>query len=102
METRYILMLIDEMIEEWYKPPTVYYNRKKEDFQYQSYKRSAMEELKIYLITHSNEDPFDTIRDFRYQMDCFACEAKSGNANFMFSIYYDVATDVLDVLLSMK
>lgn len=102
MEITYILTVIDEMREEWYKAPTTYYHRKKVDFEYQSYKRSAMEEIKIYLMEHKDEDPVFAMENFRYQMDCFACETKNGNANFMFSIYYDVATDVLDVLLGMR
>lgn len=98
----YILSVINELRDEWYKPPTSYYRRKKADFECQSYKRSAMDEIKFYLMEHENEDPVSTLEEFRYMMDCFACETKNGGANFMFSIYYDVATDVLDVLLGMK
>ena len=102
MEITHILTVIDKMQEEWYKVPTTYYRRKKVDFEYQSYKRSAMDEIKKYLIEHKDEDPIDAMENFRHQMDCFACETKNGNANFMFSIYYDVATDVLDHIIWNK
>lgn len=94
------LLLIDDLQNEWYKPPTSYYNQKIINFEFQSYKYSAINEIKLYLKKHENKDPISAAEEFRYKMDCFASETKNGNANFMFSIYYDVATDVLDVLLS--
>ena len=102
MNMKYILSVIDEFRDEYYKSPTSYYHRRKVDFEYQSYKRSAMDEIKFYLMEHENEDPVSAVEEFRYTMNSFACETKNGGANFMFSIYYDVATDVLDVLLGMK
>ena len=99
---KYVLSVIDELRDEWYKPPMRYYHRKRADFEYQSYKRSAMDEIKFYLMEHENEDPVSAVEEFRYMMNRFACETKNGGVNFMFSIYYDVATDILDVLLGMK
>lgn len=97
----YILGIIDTLRDGWYTSPiNYYYHRKKLDFEYQSYRRTAIEEIKQYLIEHKDQNPVDTIEDFRYQMDIFACNAKGDYANFMFSIYYDVATDILDVLLN--
>lgn len=99
MNIENVLFIIDRIRDEWYKPPENYYTLKRSVFEYQSYKRSAINEIKLYLIEHKNENPIDVMEDFRYQMDCFACETKNGNTNFMFSIYYDVATDILDALL---
>lgn len=101
MNMKCILSMIDELRDKWYKPPTSYH-LKKAYFEYQSYKRSAMDEIRFYLMEHENEDPITAMENFRYMVDHFACNTKNGSANFMFSIYYDVATDVLDVLLGMK
>lgn len=99
MEMEKALLIIDKLQKESYKAPTTYYNQKIINFEYQSYNYSAINEIRDYLTEHKNEDPIKAIEDFRYQMDCFACESRTGVANFMFSIYYDVATDVLDELL---
>lgn len=97
-----VLSIIDSLREGWYDPPISYYDKKRTDFEYQSYKNSAMNEIKMYLMEHEKENPISAIESFRDQMNSFACKTKNGNSNFMFSIYYDVATDVLDVLLGMK
>ncbi len=101
MTMKYILSVIDQTRDEWYKPPTTYYKRKRVDFEYQSYKRSAVDEIKLYLMAHQDQNPVELIEEFRHMMDCAACETKRGSANFMFSIYYDVATDILDVVIGM-
>lgn len=102
VDIKYALLVIDELQNEWYNSPASYYHRKKIDFECQSYKRSAIDEIRFYLSEHENEDPILAIEDFRYMVDVFACDAKNGSANFMFSVYYDVATDILDTLLAMK
>ena len=96
----YILFMLDQHRDRWYKSPESYYDKKKVNFEYQSYKRSAIDEIKIWLLDHRDQNPIDAVEDFRHQVDIFACETKNGGANFMFSIYYDVATDVLDMLIS--
>lgn len=95
------LSIIDSLREGWYGSPMLYF-QKKIEFEYKSYQHSALEEIKRCLIRHNKEDPIKMLEEFRYQMDCFACETKNPTANFMFSVYYDVATDVLDVLLGMS
>lgn len=98
MTTIRALSIIDSLREGWYESPILYFQRKIE-FEYKSYQHSALEEIKRYLIKHNKEDPIKTLEDFRCQVDCFACETKNPTANFMFSVYYDVTTDVLDTLL---
>lgn len=102
MNMKKVLSIIDSLRDGWYNPPTKYGIQKKIEFYYQSYSSSAIKEIKFYLMEHKNEDAINAIENFRYLMDCFACEARNGSANFMFSVYYDVATDVLDVLLSLR
>lgn len=99
---KYVLSVINDLRDEWYKPPSGYYHRKRADFEYQSYARSAMDEIRFYLMEHENENPITAVENFRYMVDGFACKTKNGGANFMFSVYYDIASDVLDVLLGMQ
>lgn len=101
MNIKKVLSIIDTLREGWYDPPSNYY-QKKEEFQYRSYAHSAMDELKFYLMEHENENPITAIEEFRHKMDDFSCEAKNENISIMFSVYYDVSTDVLDALLSVK
>ena len=95
----YVLAVIDNLKEKDYQAPISYYRLKKASFEYRSYCRSGIEELKDYLRKHPDQNPIDVIEEFRYQMDIFACKTKNGGANFMFSVYYDVATNILDELL---
>ena len=90
------LRLIDSLREGWYNPPTNYH-QKKNEFERLSYQRSAIDEIKLYLMEHENEDPIEMIEKFRKEMDDVSCRSKC----IMFSVYYDVATDVLDVLLGV-
>ena len=99
---KYVLSVINELRDEWYKPPSGYYRRKRAEFEQQSYARSAMNEICFYLMEHENENPITAVENFRHMVDCFACETKNEDSNFMFSVYYDVASDVLDVLLGMQ
>lgn len=101
MDITNILSIIDTLQEEEYSGPINYY-QKKERFIYQSYAKSAINEIKTYLKKYNKENVMDVLEDFRYQMDCFACESRNSDANFMFSVYYDVVTDVIDTLLTMK
>ena len=102
MNMKYVLSVINDLRDEWYEPPSSYYHRKRIEFEQQSYARSAMNEICFYLMEHENENPITAVENFRYMVDAFACETKNGDANFMFSVYYDVASDVLDVLLGMQ
>lgn len=101
MDLKYVFSIIMEMEDEWYKPPERYYGRKKISFEEQSYKHSAIEEIKIYLLSHINDDPIECLEGFCHDVDTFAACSKNATANFMFSIYHDVAVDLLDVLVSM-
>lgn len=102
MNMKKVIGVIDTLRNGWYNPPSSYGKQKKIDFIHQSYSHSAINEIKFYLMEHENEDPIKAIEDFRYKMDCFACDTKNSMANFMFSTYYDVATDVLDLLITIK
>ena len=72
------------------------------DLEYHSYMRSAIDEIKRYILESEDQNTFKILDDFRCLMDDFACSASTPNAGMMFSVYYEVATDVLDILLGTK
>lgn len=101
MNVERALFVINEIEKGWHVIPKTYYKNKTE-FIFQSYSRSALNEIKLYLMEHKNKDPISLVEDFRYLVDCFACITKNADVNFMFSTYYDMATYVLDILLSYQ
>lgn len=102
MTNEQALSALDSIRKGWYGSPSNYYGFKKAEFEFISYSRSAIGEIYLYLLKNKNKNPIEVLEEFRGMMDDFACYARNGIANFMFSIYYDVATDVLDTLLNMK
>ena len=69
-------------------------------FAHESHSNWALCELELYLLKHDGEkNIYDLIEDFRYLMDNYACNAKTPETNFMFSVAYDVTTEVLDAML---
>lgn len=94
----YALSVIDTLRKGWYNPPYSYRIRKS-IFASKSYSSAGLREIELYLTEHESEDPIIALENFRHMMDDFSSRAKSDSAKFMFSTYYDVAGDVLDVLL---
>lgn len=88
-------------IDEWYKPLPSYHGNKK-IFYYVSYMNSALDEIKAFILKHRDQNIVSTMEDFRSLMDDYACEARTPSQNFIFSIYYDVATNILDMVLEMN
>lgn len=89
-----------EIYKEAYCPPLeTYYKIKKIVFEQKSYERSAVDEIKKYIINNGYRDCISVMEEFRSMVDDFACKSTDGDTGFMFSVYYDVATDVLDMLL---
>lgn len=100
MSKRKLVSLINEMLyRDWYKAPETYYGMTKARFMLSSYSTWALHELKLYAMKNTKEDPITCVENFRSMMDKLACEAKTSEANFMYSTCYDVATDVLDMML---
>lgn len=93
------LSIIDSLQHGWYNPPVNYY-QKRINFETQSYRHSAIREILFYLLDHVDESPISAIEDFRRLVDGLSCIGPNENVRFMFSVYYDVATEVLDVLIS--
>lgn len=101
MTTIRALSIIDSLREGWYDSP-ITYNKKRAYFECESYQHSAIGEIRRYLMDHNKEDPIKVVDDFCYMVDDFACKTKNSTASFMFSVYYDVATDIMDALLGMS
>lgn len=100
MPNHKLLSLIDEMIyRDWYKAPSTYYGTTKLTFMVTSYKHWALNELRLYTLKHLKVDPITCIENFRNIVDDLACNAETTDSNFIYSTCYDVATDVLDMLL---
>lgn len=94
----------DEFVEEllhsgWYSTPKRYFGMEPATFSMLSFKRWALIELRDYVMSVPYKRPVDSVEVFRRQMDCFACQAKGDMEKNMFSTAYDVATDILDMLL---
>lgn len=89
----------DLRIHSHYGPTT--WKMKQEVFQYESYAKWALDEIRLYLMTHMNSRKpiYQIMEEFRYLMDSYACQSKSPETNFMFSVAYDVVTEVLDEML---
>jgi hypothetical protein len=91
---------IDEMIDQFYKAPETY-KMDRTRFMYQAYANWAIIDIKIDVLRHLNESPIETVEKYRDKMNDYSCETKISDLNFAFSIAYDVATDVLDCLLTV-
>lgn len=104
MSRKYILAQLRNMRAKYYKVPT--YNpksqRQKILFQYDSLQRSAMNEIIDYLTEIPWDDVIENLEDFRSKMDDQACKAKTSESSYLYSVYYDVATNVLDEVLFLK
>lgn len=83
-----------------YIQPKSYSNKDLADFKFCSYANWALDELYMFIFLRKEENLIDVIEDFRMMVDDFACNATSGDANFMFSVAYDVATDILDLAIT--
>lgn len=98
-----IITIIDDMRRYVYPPPRKRGSKKHAEFCYQSHCHWALTELRSYLYLHKREKRAELlIEDFRYKMDCFACESDSPETNFMFSAAYDAVTEVIDEILIVE
>lgn len=68
-------------------------------FAQESYTRWAMKEIDDYL-AQNNGGSIEILEEFRKNMDYFACNARTDHAKLMFSVAYDVATNLLDMEIS--
>lgn len=103
MNAEYVISVLNTLRLGWYDRPLTH-EKKRIDFLYESYQHSAMEEIKYYLLSHREKDPLESLEKFKKMVEEFSCKSYpvGGEASFMFSTYYDVCADVIDVLLTMN
>lgn len=100
MTSNKALILIRHHIRKMYRKPLHSERLDRTKYQHRVYMNWAANEIESYIDRHRNWEPINAVEEFRYMMDKLACSAKDSKKNFMFSTAYDVATDILDVLLS--
>lgn len=100
MRSEKVLSVIHTLRRGWYVPNVSLF--KMDEFQRASYRMSALEELEDYFRSNLRapfrEDPWEILENFRKQCENASCENKTEDYKFMFTIYYDVVTDVMDQL----
>lgn len=67
------------------------------EFKQHSYTKWAHREILDYIYAHKELSKMEAIEQFRRMMSDMACNAKSSDANFMFSVAYDTASYILDL-----
>lgn len=97
------LALIDELTDSgWYARPR-YYNgpkrMKNDTIANQSYRRWALNELREFLSSCPGHEPIFLIEKYRSIMNEKACSGKTESFRYTFTMCYEVATEVLDLLL---
>ena len=97
-EINHALLILSELEDEWYHPPTTYIGVKKMQFELLSYQRWALAEIKKVIRVNWDTHPMDTLDWFIHSLDKKACETTSPQVNYVFSIAIDVAREVLDTL----
>ena len=94
MNNDYILSAIREYADEWLKEPR--WHLPKGHFEQRSYQKWAVNEVIKYIRESETVSPIEAVEKFVYKMN-----ALSRKKNVIFSIAYDVATDILDFLIAM-
>lgn len=70
-------------------------------FAQRSYTRWAMDEINRYICKNEDLPVIELLEAFRLKMDRFACDARTDHGKFMFSVAYDVATNMLDEVIGL-
>lgn len=91
-----------------FDPEHIYFCSNQTQFMLYAYRNWAIDDLierveeEIDLPFKSYFGPINFIEKYRERMDDFACKAKTEEANLLFSIAYDLGTEVLDILISRR
>ena len=85
---------IESYIHELKDPQT---NYKKSRFEQATYSKWAANEVLGYVKYRKDISPIQAVEEFINKMDDYACEV--GRSSYIFSVAYDIAMDILDLLL---
>lgn len=102
MNKKMAISFIDTLLEGCYDKPITYYNKNRTVFKEQSYSYSAILEVRKYIADNCKGDAIDCVEKFRKMVDNYACHAQNEEMKFMFSVYYDTVTDLLDRFLEIR
>lgn len=94
------LILIDKYSRKFYRKPIRDNSVSRDVYNQRVFGNWAAMEIRDYIDKHRDWDPLMAVEEFRYAMDNFASSSTKSKNNFMFSVACDVATDILDMLLS--
>lgn len=94
-----ILNTLQRNLDDYQKIPPKYQFKKQYLFLQISYERSALEELENYFSAKDvpfEVDPMQELELFINRWNDVSCDSKTEEKRFLFSVYADVATQVLD------
>lgn len=105
MRYDYVHSVIDSLQRGWYGLPNKW--RSKEVFQQASYRYTALCEIRGYLdmaerSSPFRENPIEYLERFRKMCDDVSCGNYGDDMKMMFGVFYDVATEILDVLYTRR
>lgn len=101
MTERAILNCLKKHIKERYlKPPTIKSYVKRCVFKQQSYQKWAALNFLQYL-ENSDLSIIDAIEEYIRVMDIYACNGNTEESRYMFSVAYDVASDLATIAYSL-
>lgn len=92
---RKIEKILDEYVVSLGKPQLYW---RKDRFRQVSYAIWAVEELKKYLILHTEIDTISAIENFLKLMDVYSCAYNKG-AHYPFCVAYDTIMDIYDLYI---
>jgi hypothetical protein len=73
------------------------------EFDRVAYSRWAADEIIINILSHTDWTPMQATEDFRGRVEKHMCVVTNfSEANFIFDIAYDVACDIIDILIAME
>lgn len=105
----YIYKVLEDYVDENYyymNFPNMFKCRRNHEMQWfyeLSYRQWAAYEI-LDLLKQEDEDHLviNDLEDIRKMFDDFACRAAGDDARHMFSIAYDIATEMVDIILGME
>lgn len=93
-----VVKKIDEIYVDFFKRKHDKYPTKHINFEYRSYSRWSLNEIREYLLQNRDANPLELLDSFLYIMTDYACRSK-GTGNFIFSVACDITQFVIDEIL---
>lgn len=94
------IIVIDKCLRRSYRKPLRCQEKNNAVYLQKLYGNWAVGEIRDYINNHRDWDPLMAVEEFRYAMDTLATSSKKSKNHFMFSVAYDVASHILDELIT--